>query len=399
MVVGEVVHDAVSTDVRPVGVCPLCGHPSQVLDSFRFSRKSDLPTSLRFDACRRCNFLFAGDVSESAYRRHYAAVRNDGGHVVVSDAADCQCELQAAHLAAVLPPSFAGDVLDLGCGTGQLLRTLANSLPQARLFGHDVANYLPVHPTIRFVDSIDDTAVRYDVVVLSHVLEHLVGFAMMGRLEAMLRPGGVVYVELPNPFEYHACHRREFMYYFDRLHLNHFGDRAVRRLLGRYGLQAIDGGTHRFRYRDGHYPAAWWLASRVVDAVPFDRAVMRPIVTEAPLDAVYRAYRVDEGQRAMQTRRRITEAARDGGVLVYGAGDNFRRARWADGPLFDVPVVAVLDRNASQLSLEDGLPVETPEAGLARHPDVPVVVTVSQDSEAVAAGIRERSPDREVLFV
>lgn len=382
---------------RPAGKCPLCGEASTALDDFRFAPKLDLPVVVSFEFCPSCNFVFAGDIDEDSYRRYYASVRNDGGHAVVSDDPDCHFNLQAARLSSVLDASFTGSILDIGCGTGKLLCKLADHLPNASLFGHDVANYLPRHPRVAFVEAMDVNGPRYDVIILSHVLEHLVTFSLLQMLDAVLAPGGSIYIETPNPFEYRTCVRREFMYYFDRLHVNHFSDRSTRRLLGRYGFEVRHHGTHRFLYRDGHYPAAWWIAGRGADAaqsMAFDQ-----VVDEESLASVYRAYRDDEGRRAAAVRGRIREAAGDEGVLVYGAGDNFHRARWPDGPLADVRVVALLDRNADGLSPIAGLPLESPERGLQRHSGRPVVVSVSQESEAITASIHRLSPDRLLLFV
>lgn len=52
----------------------------------------------------------------------------------------------------------------------------------------------------RFAVRLDRTGLReaFDAVVISHVLEHLVGLGeFLGQVRAVLRPGGVVYAEVP----------------------------------------------------------------------------------------------------------------------------------------------------------------------------------------------------------
>jgi hypothetical protein len=85
-------------------------------------------------------------------------------------------------------------------------------------------------------------------------------------------------------------------------------------------------------------------------------------------------------------------------VLVYGAGDNFRRARGEGGPLHAVPVLAVMDQRALSMAPEEGIIFELPSVALERHPAASVVITVSQHSEQIAESIRERWADRRIFF-
>jgi len=382
-------------DARPLGQCPLCGLSSIAVDRFAFAPKPPLKAELALEYCGSCNFLYAGELSQRAYRRYYETVRNDGDHVILSGGADSHDRLQGSQIAAAVPPDFSGAVLDVGCGQGRLLNELADRFPQASLAGYDVANYLPVSSKIRFLDDIDGLDGRFDVVVLSHVVEHLVEFDLLTRVVDLLKPGGLLYLEVPNPFEYIACARREFMYYFDRLHVNHFGSRAIGKLLACHGLRVTRRGSHRFRYRDGHYPAAFYIATRSDRGVGADAPTAED---DPPLDAVYRSYRASESKRARAWREGLTVAAAEG-ILVYGAGDNFHRALWPDGPLHGLSILAVMDRRADELSGRAGFRYALPEAALAEFPSAPVVVTVSQGSEDIAAALRSLSPDRSISFV
>lgn len=388
-------------DVRPAGLCPLCDQASRVLDIYEFAARPQLPTSVAFEVCEGCNFIFAGDVSAAAYGRYYASIRNDEGHVIDLDEPDAVVRLQAGHLAALVHPGFDGRVLDFGCGQGRLLQVLGQSFPQAALYGHDVANFMATMSGIRFVPSLDGCDVRFDVIVVSHVLEHLVGFGILQTLGDLLTTGGRLYIEVPNPLEYRSCPRREFMYYFDRLHINHFSGRSMRRLLARFGLETIDRGTHRFRYRDGLYPATYHVAARLVDQGVdgvAEAVVPATEYDEEKLDAVYRAYRDDESLRARDLRHRLAVAGGTDGVLVYGAGDNFRRSRRPGGPLHELPLLAVMDRRAREMRPEPGIVFETPAMALSRFPAAPVVVTTSQRSEEIAQAIHADWPARRIFF-
>jgi 2-polyprenyl-3-methyl-5-hydroxy-6-metoxy-1,4-benzoquinol methylase len=380
-------------------VCPLCDRTSQSLDRFLFAPKRDLPDAVEFEICEDCNFIFAADVRASSYQRYYASVRNDADHVVTSDDADSDVQLQTSHLLDVLPPAFDGRILDFGCGQGRLLRSLAHRFPAATLYGHDVADHLSAGSDIRFLPGIDGISERFDLILLSHVAEHLVNFQILHALEGLLEVGGLMYIEVPSPAQYIACPRREFMYYFDRLHINHFSARALQRLLAGIGLDVVHTGTHRFRYRDGHYPALYCVAARPTDRGHVDDVAKVAVDdVEEALGSVYRAYVEDQRQRASSFRRRLETSGGGAGILVYGAGDNFRRSRGPGGPLDGVALLAVMDQRANEMSPEEGLCFALPAVAMGLHPDAPVVITVSQRSEEIASWIRGISPHRTILF-
>jgi len=75
------------------------------------------------------------------------------------------------------------------------------------------------------VDIVANTS--YDLIIFSHVAEHLVDFGIFSRFSEMLESGGKLYVEVPDMLRYGEFRRRSFLYYFDRLHINHFSPQAL----------------------------------------------------------------------------------------------------------------------------------------------------------------------------
>jgi 2-polyprenyl-3-methyl-5-hydroxy-6-metoxy-1,4-benzoquinol methylase len=114
-------------------------------------------------------------------------------------------------------------VLDFGCGQGGLLETMALEHKQHRYYGCDsnaqtriMSDGVSIHRDFK------DLIGPFDLIVLSHVVEHLVDFEILERVFKLLSQTGVIYIEVPNPGAYESYARREFLYYFDRLHVNHF---------------------------------------------------------------------------------------------------------------------------------------------------------------------------------
>ncbi len=118
------------------------------------------------------------------------------------------CELVVQHV----PKGLPIEILDLGCGTGSLVFLLAEALPSATLTGIDVSapniakaeelkSAAPTAARIRFEqqDYLARPASPVDVIVSDGVLHLIPGstHALVAKLAADLRPGGVLVVCMP----------------------------------------------------------------------------------------------------------------------------------------------------------------------------------------------------------
>lgn len=115
----------------------------------------------------------------------------------------------------------AGNLVDIGCGSGGFLRACSVHLPNWDLFGlESAATYEREVRSIRgvrdfFPFGFDKLAGRYHLITLLHVFEHLQGPSAAYRvLERSLEQTGAIFIEVPscevNPFELlvadHASH-------------------------------------------------------------------------------------------------------------------------------------------------------------------------------------------------
>ena len=109
-----------------------------------------------------------------------------------------------------MEPFLAGDprVLDIGCGFGQVLTALRDR-GLTRLAGIDIEPEAVAHGRslghhvrqCSIADFLADPGGTWDVVVMSHVLEHLEKPAIiptLARLRDILAPGGVLLLAVPN---------------------------------------------------------------------------------------------------------------------------------------------------------------------------------------------------------
>lgn len=113
-------------------------------------------------------------------------------------AADSTCR----HLPSA--PFGGGQLLDVGCGNGAFLRLARQmgwnatgldfdpkAVEQARIAGLDVI--------VGGLDVLDAESNRYDVITMSHVIEHVQNpNETLARLYRLLKPGGMLWIETPN---------------------------------------------------------------------------------------------------------------------------------------------------------------------------------------------------------
>lgn len=168
---------------------------------------------------------FGVDISHPAFRHYIEA-----------------CNRQRMQLlASVVGP--AGSLLDVGCGVGLLLdaaadagwsvtgvEPVADSARQAADRGHDV------RATTLGESGLPEG--QYDVVVLSHVVEHMPrATEFLADVSRWARPGGHVLVEVPNYASMaRRRHRSRWVHYRPLEHLVYFTPRTLRRALTGAGL-------------------------------------------------------------------------------------------------------------------------------------------------------------------
>jgi SAM-dependent methyltransferase len=140
-----------------------------------------------------------------------------------------------------------GRVLDVGTGDGQLLvefqkrgweaeglEPFCEPSPQVRELGLKVMNS-------SFEEAILPAG-RYDVVLMSHVLEHMhKPLEALRKVARLLVPGGLAYVEVPN---FNSLCRRFFGVRWAHLevprHLNQFTPRTIEKLARKASLRLAD---------------------------------------------------------------------------------------------------------------------------------------------------------------
>ena len=153
---------------------------------------------------------------------------------------------------------IGGRLLEIGCGEGWFLKAALAAGYEARglefsdyglkRFNPGLAERVEFGDAFEALDRLIDSHAQVDVCVMEHVLEHVLDpQALLARLPAILAPGGVVAITVPNDFSAVQLRARA-LGHIDRAfwvappqHLNYFNAENLPRLLGRMGFDVVGG--------------------------------------------------------------------------------------------------------------------------------------------------------------
>lgn len=397
--------------------CPVCdASRGEVLCHQTYHAPSELnaPADVDIVTCVRCGVCFADlptaqEVLDETYRDHskYADTSlyaDDEEEVEIQVPTDAPWDLQrlagtAAWLAGKVPADAR--VLDAGCATGALLGFLKRegftdivgldpspiaTATAARTYGT---------PTVTgsFLTPPSDIG-EFDLVVLSHVLEHIAD--VQGAIRGMwqlTRPGGHVYLEVPDAERY-VDYLVAPYHDFNTEHINHFSIGTLRLAMERAGFT-----TELVERKDvlcsptDLYPAVYGLFKRT--EVPSAGAGDSIERDQGLVDSIVRY--VDASAALLDTiGDRIRAAAGSDPVVVWGAGQ--LSMKLLAGPLRDVKVSALVDTSAAKWGQHYGdLEVIGPDQLL--DDGAPILVTSIHHQESIVSSITSAFPTRRIIVL
>jgi SAM-dependent methyltransferase len=139
------------------------------------------------------------------------------------------------------------DLLEVGCGTGEFL--MAAQQAGHRVVGLDLSEEAVTYTRRRrpgldlrcaTLDSNDLHPESFDVVAAFHVVEHVPDpVDLLRQMTRLLRPGGLVYIRVPNLNTWFRRVLGRNWWCFGIEHAAHFTDMSLRFALGQAGLRVV----------------------------------------------------------------------------------------------------------------------------------------------------------------
>lgn len=387
--------------VRP---CPICRQSSvERLHSMLFVLPSTSPLPDRYDvvACCRCGFVYADTSgSQEAYARHYTDFSLYEDPLTSTGSGSSEEDRQrfesiALFLGQCCPRNAR--ILDIGCGSGGLLLALK---------AHGFNDLMGMDPSRRCVErlrrcqlegvqgtleSIPKSIGRFDLIVLSHVLEHVLEpVRALASLGEILASDGRVYVETPDASRY-GLYRFVPFYFFDTEHINHFGRVSLVNLAVASGFDMECVASKEIPVAGGQaYPAVYLFARRNRQARP--GTLVKAHELPMAIASYVRTCAMREGEFAHLEENLDPTAP----LALWGAGSfahRFLQIPW----LRQRQIVAVVDRDTRKHGIEfAGCVIGAPAAGLRKlPPETTVLMLIALDSgSAVGEYLRLGLPYR-----
>ncbi len=207
------------------------------------------------------------------------------------------------------------EMLDVGAGYGHILNSLKQRFPQARKnaieYSEVCVNFLKKTgvsvASLPMEEVLAGCAEQYDLVILSHVLEHLQDPGKsLALIRRCLKPGGIFYAEVPNiPREsllkypdHHWAPR------YDEPHITFFSKLTLERLVARAGFQKLfcDTGGPEYTY---------------VSRLRFHLPPLRKTVTEMLPKPVFQFLRRLPATRAVRVHEREESFYQYSGLRIW----------------------------------------------------------------------------------
>jgi 2-polyprenyl-3-methyl-5-hydroxy-6-metoxy-1,4-benzoquinol methylase len=239
---------------KPYRSCPVCDFgQANVIHDIQFELFDNHPMAGGYNLvqCDRCLFIYADtSVTQQQLDIYYKElskyedknIGTGGGY----SKNDKDRLLKTAEFISSQLPDKNARIVDLGCANGGLLKEL-KTLGFHNLVGIDPSSTCvkitkdevgcEAHQLSLF--TMDERLGKFDLVILSHVLEHLLDLsATVEKLNDLLKEGGLLYVECPNASHYNEVIHAPLQE-FNTEHINHFTEISFENLFGLHGYKKI----------------------------------------------------------------------------------------------------------------------------------------------------------------
>lgn len=239
---------------KPYRKCPVCsGEEARIIRDIQFKLFDNHPMAGGYNLvqCQRCLFIYADthvtqqqlDVYYKELSKYEDKNIGTGGGYSKNDK---ERLLKTAEFIASQLTDKNARIIDLGCANGGLLKEL-KMLGFNNLVGLDPSstcveitkNEVGCEAHQMSLFSIDESLGKFDLVILSHVLEHLLDLtSTIERLNYLLNEGSLLYVECPNASNYNKVIHAPLQE-FNTEHINHFTEVSFENLFGLHEYEKV----------------------------------------------------------------------------------------------------------------------------------------------------------------
>lgn len=230
--------------------CPICScAQKKLLYKQNFHNKViSLTDKYNVVVCDRCGFAYADNIpSQADFNNYYATMSKYEFNYKEGSVSDDYLAYFTKIVNFLIPHmnNKNARILDIGCSTGGLLLVLkskgyANLVgvdpsPQCARITRELYGIEADTGTISDFDSPE----KFDLIILSAVLEHIVDFSgSMLKIRALLKDQGLLFIEVPDAERFSFYSSPPFQQ-FSIEHINYFSRYSIRNLLSKFSFKII----------------------------------------------------------------------------------------------------------------------------------------------------------------
>ena len=225
--------------------CQICGNDNFIKIAEVDRYLLDVTTVL----CDSCGFMFTDPVMrqsdyEDFYINYYRELYTNSSEAT-SEFFQAQYKT-GMRIYKYLEKNFSlvdKTIVEIGAGAGGILKAFSDQELEVIGcdFGKDYLNYgikQGINLKIGGIESIPSQSA--DVVIYCHVLEHILNLDNeFKNLDRILKPGGVIYVQVPGIFYVHYTYRGNFLKFLQNAHLYHFSKKTLTNLMNKYNFRPL----------------------------------------------------------------------------------------------------------------------------------------------------------------
>ncbi|MFL9880041.1 methyltransferase domain-containing protein [Herbaspirillum rhizosphaerae] len=218
----------------------------KIADNLRTaSSRADKLYPLSIYKCSNCSHV-QKDVNveyqnhlEDVYKTSYTLPGGGKKTNIVNGNVVCRESNIANYLTKFIADKSDVSVLDVGTGSGYLLKAFSEIHPGFKLAGFDITNEKEAlirenGATNFYHESLERIEERFDVITLNHVAEHLPSpVETLRQATALLKPQGIILVIVP-------CFELVYSDFFFLEHCSHFTESSLNTLAAFSGLSIVD---------------------------------------------------------------------------------------------------------------------------------------------------------------
>lgn len=225
--------------------CPIC-NGSELIQVAQIDRYL-LPVSTAI--CKQCGFMFTNSVMREEdytnfYINYYRELYTNSAHVTKYF---FEHQLKTGERIYKYLSNFldlkSKKIVEIGAGAGGILKAFENKGIEVEGcdFGEEYLSYgrgKNLNLIYGDISKIADKSA--DVVIYCHVLEHILDLDHeFENIKRILKPGGLVYVEVPGIYFIHYTYRGNFLKFLQNAHLYHFSRKTLSNLMKKNGFTAL----------------------------------------------------------------------------------------------------------------------------------------------------------------